>query len=125
MHKPLERDDFVGSIIDELRPWRFSETAVADDVRRAITMVGKTIPMWERIGNQRANRTHAKKIEKALARLEALMASAPEPLDSALYLLFANMKDPELFRYMHEVCHQAISEGYGLGPHGRARPDQA
>jgi hypothetical protein len=163
MHKPLERmkpEDFVDSIVDQLKPLKYPEpeyftsapeagvigprrpklpmrAAVSADVLHTITTLRKALPVWERFADRRANRSHAKKLNKALTAVEAQLASAPAALDSRMFL--NDGVDPtkmrrkaledyerdckarrdsfsDALRNMRKVCGHAINPGFGNHP---------
>jgi hypothetical protein len=105
MHKPIERvtaEDFVDPIVDLLKPLKYPHDeffpehfisygigwdwerrnpdlplreAVRANVAHAIADMRKVIPKWEKSGDRRANREYARKLDKALAKVERLLES--------------------------------------------------
>jgi hypothetical protein len=128
VHEPLEPGDFVEAIIDELKPLKSSRDAAAIEVRRAIEKTRQAIDWRRRVNSRHAIVAHANKLSKALAKVEALLTSAPEPLNAALTLRLqatvrtwppSNLHTVILsgaLRGMREVCSHATKGGYGDHP---------
>jgi hypothetical protein len=132
MHKPLKRvkaEDFVEPIVDLLKPMKHPPAgyftsfdgertarrnpelplrqAVSAEVLYTITALRRIIPKWEEFNDRHANRDHAKKLAKALATVDTLLASAPKQIDSFLFLKdgldWTKMASKEIWEHHQEA----------------------
>ena len=73
----IRRDDIVEEIVDHLRPWKNhkSHETVTSKVNYRIDVLSKLVPLQKKLSDRRAYREQAKKLDKALSNVEALLAS--------------------------------------------------
>jgi AAA ATPase domain len=83
----IRRDEIVEEIVDHLRPWkdRKDTTAVIAEVSRELDVLVKLAPLEAKLSDRTQNRTHAQQLDRALAEVETLLASAPGVLASVLF----------------------------------------
>jgi len=82
----IRRAETVEEIVDHLRPWkdRKGTTAVIAEVNRALDVLVNLAPLEAKLFDRTRNRIHAQQLDRALAEVEALLASAPGALASFL-----------------------------------------
>ena len=73
----IRRDDIVEEIVDHLRPWKNhkSHETVTSKVNYRYDVLSKLVPLQKKLSDRRAYREQAKKLDKALSNVEALLAS--------------------------------------------------
>jgi hypothetical protein len=138
-------DEIVEEIVDHLRPWKNhkSGAAITAAVNHELGVLRKLSPMQARLFDRAQNRTHAKKLDRALSEVETLLASAPgvlalllfDPLppmtlteDGELVQITQSIENIELeyraragsffaeLKRLREVCARAIDPGVGSHP---------
>jgi hypothetical protein len=87
--KPMEKtgadkNALIGSVIDELRPWRYSRKRVEETVHREIDALIELIPAQRRDFDQRSIRKSATEISNAARRLERALKNVPPGLAYSL-----------------------------------------
>jgi hypothetical protein len=142
----IRRAETVEEIVDHLRPWkdRKGTTAVIAEVNRALDVLVNLAPLEAKLFDRTRNRIHAQQLDRALAEVEALLASAPGALASFLLNPLPPLtmtEDGELTRAMppliedikrayrkredsftaelkrlRKVCARAIDPGFGSHP---------
>ena len=75
-------DEIVEEIVDHLRPWKNhkSVAAITAAVNHELEVLLKLAPLQARLFDRARNRSHAKKLDRALSEVERLLASAPGAL---------------------------------------------
>lgn len=140
----IRRGEIVEEIVDNLRPWkhRISEATVTAAVSRALDERVDLIPTDAELAERKLNRIHARRLNKALASVETLLASAPDLLAAELQFFSLPPDDEEAtaenynavverrirkcwerensrvaeLSWLREVCAYAISPGLGSHP---------
>jgi hypothetical protein len=74
---PAHKNALIGSVIDELRPWRYSRKRVEEAVRKEIDALIQFIPAQRKDFDQRNIRKSAAEISKAARRLERALNNVP------------------------------------------------
>jgi hypothetical protein len=77
-----EADEIVEEIVDHLRPWKShkSAAAITAAVNHELNVLLQLAPLQAKLFDRAQNRTHAKKLDRALGEVEMLLASAPGAL---------------------------------------------
>jgi hypothetical protein len=72
-------DEIVEEIVDHLRPWKShkSVAAITAAVNHELNVLLQLAPLQAKLFDRARNRTHAKKLDRALSEVEMLLASAP------------------------------------------------
>jgi hypothetical protein len=75
-------DEIVEEIVDHLRPWKShkSAAAITAAVNHELNVLLQLAPLQAKLFDRAQNRTHAKKLDRALGEVEMLLASAPGAL---------------------------------------------
>jgi hypothetical protein len=138
-------DEIVEEIVDHLRPWKShkSVAAITAAVNHELEVLLKLAPLQAKLFDRARNRTHAKKLDRALSQVELLLASAPgvlawflfNPLppvtlteDGELVEVAQSIEDIELayraradsfgveLKRLRKVCARAIDPGFASHP---------
>ena len=138
----IRMDEIVEEIVDHLRPWKAPRSEVTARVSGELRLLLIIAPLEaERVADRTQNRTHAQQLGDALRKVEALLASAPQPL--RLFLLNplpmttehsglitmtpstesierANQERAKSFamelKRLREVCARGAGSGFGYHP---------
>jgi hypothetical protein len=144
---PSERgaDEIVEEIVDHLRPWKNhkSGAVITAAVNHELGVLRKLVPMQARLFDRAGNRTHAKKLDRALSEVETLLASAPGALafllfyplppmtlteDGELVQITQSIENIELvyraragsfsaeLKRLREVCARGVDPGFATHP---------
>ena len=83
----IRRAEIVEEIVDHLRPWKDRKgiAAVAAEVSCELHVLLKLAPLTAELSDSTQNCTHARRLDKALADVEALLAAAPGMLATFLF----------------------------------------
>jgi hypothetical protein len=138
-------DEILEEIVDHLRPWKDhkSVAAITAAVNHELEVLLKLAPLQAMLFDRARNRTHAKKLDRALSQVELLLASAPgalawflfDPLpaltlteDGELVQVTQSIEDIELayraradsffaeLKRLREVCARAVDPGFASHP---------
>jgi hypothetical protein len=82
------RDEIVEEIVDHLRPWKNHKSCetVTSKVNNSIDALSKLVILQKKLSDRRAYREQAKKLDKALSNVEALLASSSGTLAWNLFI---------------------------------------
>ena len=85
----IRRAEIIEEVVDNLRPWKNhkSRDAVIAEVKKALDILRIAIPIQYMIFDPRPFREHAKKLDKALHNVEALITSSPLTLTALLFAM--------------------------------------
>jgi hypothetical protein len=138
-------DEIVEEIVDHLRPWKShkSAAAITAAVNHELNVLLQLAPLQAKLFDRARNRTHAKKLDRALGEVEMLLASAPgalgwflfDPLppmtlteDGELVQVTQSIENIELayraradsffaeLKRLREVCAHAVDPGFATHP---------
>jgi hypothetical protein len=139
------RNEIIEEIVDHLRPWtHLSRTMIMKEVDRELVFLLILAPLEAKKRTDRAlNRTHARRLDKALRSAEELLATAPHPLRSFVLNPLPTMKEDGVrmlaenhseeeqierankeradsflaeVKRMRKICSRAINPGLGSHP---------
>jgi hypothetical protein len=131
--------------VDHLRPWKShkSAAAITAAVNHELNVLLQLAPLQAKLFDRGRNRTHAKKLDRALGEVEMLLASAPgalawflfDPLppmtlteDGELVQVTQSIENIELayraradsffaeLKRLREVCAHAVDPGFATHP---------
>jgi hypothetical protein len=116
------RDELVEAVVDNLKPWKNHKTrdTVRASVNRSLDFLIEQVPSNKKNFDRRAIRKHAKKLDRALSKVEKLLASSPGLLDWVLFdprpVLRAGDYYPEYpeLRFRREMEARRIAFGTAL-----------
>jgi hypothetical protein len=134
--------EIVEEIVADLRPWkaRMSEATVTAEVNWVLKNLLLRAPRGAKVPNRTQNRIHAQQLDGALHKVEALLASVPEPLKSFLLnplptmieqgwvvlipevesIELANRERADSFaaelKRLRQVCARGAGSGFGYHP---------
>jgi hypothetical protein len=138
-------DEIVEEIVDHLRPWKShkSVAAITAAVNHELNVLLKLAPLQAKLFDRARNRTHAKKLDRALSEVKMLLASAPgvlawflfDPLppltlteDGRSVEVTQSIEDIELayraradsfsaeLKRLRNVCARAVDPGFATHP---------
>jgi hypothetical protein len=138
-------DEIVEEIVDHLRPWKShkSAAAITAAVNHELNVLLQLAPLQAKLFDRGRNRTHAKKLDRALGEVEMLLASAPgalawflfDPLppmtlteDGELVQVTQSIENIELayraradsffaeLKRLRKVCAHAVDPGFATHP---------
>jgi hypothetical protein len=114
------RDELVEAIVHHLKPWKNhkSRDTVTAAVNLILDFLLGLVPSNKKNFDRRAIRKHAKKLDRALSKVEELLASSPGLLDWVLFdprpvLQAGDYEYPEI-RFHREIRARAIAFGAEL-----------
>ena len=113
----IRRDEIVEEVIDNLRPWKNhrSRDTVTPKVKHSIDALRKIVPIQKELYDRKPFREFAKKFDKALSKIEELLASSSGKFN---HLLFRTTSSTEP-SFMLGMSNNSFGE-FIRDPHTRA-----
>ena len=83
----IRRDEIVEAVVDNTKPWRNHESrdTVTAAVNQALDALLRLVPFEKKFFDPRPARKHAKKLDKAISKVETLVTSCPGMLGGNLF----------------------------------------
>ena len=111
----IRRDEIVEAVVDNMTPWRNHESreSVTAAVNQALDSLLRLVPFEKMFFDPRPNRKHAKKLDKAISKVEMLVMSSPGMLRGNLFdptlplRKVGNDLDPTAYKSLEE-CFDAF-----------------
>jgi len=118
--KGAQRQEFVEAIVNHLKPWKDdkSRDTVTVAVKERLDLLLELVPLQKKFFDRTANRDHARKLDKALSKVQELVKSSPGLLavflfDPRLALIQSDDNGPS-DRFQRELLARAVAFGVEL-----------